>query len=317
MQAKPNVLIVDDTQDNTDLVGRILGSRYTVTTAASGSAALDSVVVERPDLILLDIVMPGMDGFETCQQLKQNSSTQDIPVVFLTAKDQARDVVRGLRLGAVDYVIKPFDRMELVARVDSIIEMLRRQQSLENLLQERTAELQQSTQFVERAKAEVDIKACIGGLQLSIPSEVRFVTQLRDYLNGCYRSLCRQQGIDIMGMDLCMNEALANAIVHGNLQVPSSLKQEDRQKFDDLLAKRQADPAYASRRVAVNYRLDDGQLMIEIEDQGGGFDPRQLPDPNDPEAMLSSGRGILLIRSFMDDVAWNESGNKISMTKKF
>lgn len=315
MQPKHKVLVVDDARENTDLVARTLAEHYDVVGVANGTDALNHVLADPPDLILLDIIMPGMDGFETCKRLKGNLLTEDIPVIFLTAQGQARDVVKGLRLGAVDYLSKPFDRAELLARVDNVAQMLRRQQNLQSMLQARTDELDQSEQLAEQARIEADVKRCISAVQLTTPSRLRYVTRLRDYLNGCYGTLCQACDIDAMGMDLCVNEALANAVIHGNLRVPSSLKQTDWQKYDDLIAERQADPVYSERQVVVHYRLDEQSLVIEIEDEGDGFDPGNLPDPNDPEALLSSGRGILLIRSFMDEVSWNATGNKITMRK--
>jgi CheY-like chemotaxis protein len=251
--------------------------------------------------------MPGMDGFQTCLQLKQNVATQNIPVIFLTAKNEAMDVVRGLKLGAVDYVTKPFNRLELSARVTGISQLTRR-------LEERTAMLEQTTRG---AREEAELKSRTSHLTLTIPSHISQVVQLRDYLNGCYVGVCQLRNIDLMSLDLCVSEALANAVIHGNLEVPSSLKQDDWEKFDELVTERQRLAEYASREVTCDYKVNEHAIRINIQDQGTGFDPAGLPDPNDPEAMLTSGRGILLIRSFMDEVSWNNSGNQITMTKRF
>ncbi len=116
---KPVILIVDDTARNIQVVGSILKESIdcNFAFARQGEQALDLAVKANPDLILLDIMMPGMDGFEVCRRLKNDSKTNMIPVIFLTAKTATEDIVTGFELGAVDYVTKPFNSAELLARV--------------------------------------------------------------------------------------------------------------------------------------------------------------------------------------------------------
>jgi len=106
-QPKYTILAVDDTPENLDVVKGILVPEYTVKVAVNGKMALKIAQTQQPDLILLDIMMPEMDGYEVCQQLKTNPDTCDIPVIFLTAKDQAEDESKGIELGAVGYLAKP------------------------------------------------------------------------------------------------------------------------------------------------------------------------------------------------------------------
>jgi PAS domain S-box-containing protein len=114
------ILIVDDVPKNIQVIGTILREKgFLVSIAQSGSQALNTVEQSRPDLILLDILMPGMDGFETCRCLKKNSATKDIPVIFLSALSDPIDKVKGLNIGAVDYVTKPIDSEELLARINT------------------------------------------------------------------------------------------------------------------------------------------------------------------------------------------------------
>ena len=121
---KPLVLLVDDVIDNLRVVGNILGEdNLEIIVATSGNEALIIASEELPDLILLDVMMPGMDGFETCKQLKQNLSTATIPVIFLTARTEIEDAVHGFDVGAVDYVTKPFHPAELRARVRTQLQM--------------------------------------------------------------------------------------------------------------------------------------------------------------------------------------------------
>ncbi|GAB6094399.1 response regulator [Desulfatiferula olefinivorans] len=115
----PTLLIVDDNPNNVQLVKAILSLRgYRLRIAKTGMEALESVNLTLPDLIILDIMMPGMDGFEVCRHLKDSPATRDIPIVFLTAKSHIDDIMKGFELGAVDYITKPFSANELLARVE-------------------------------------------------------------------------------------------------------------------------------------------------------------------------------------------------------
>jgi CheY-like chemotaxis protein len=115
---RATILVVDDTPDNLALMSSLLIDDYTVRIANSGEKAL-AIATSRspPDLILLDIMMPGMDGYEVCQRLKCNIKTANIPVIFLTAKAEIEDERKGLEVGAVDYITKPICPPLVMARV--------------------------------------------------------------------------------------------------------------------------------------------------------------------------------------------------------
>ncbi|MEO5340563.1 MAG: response regulator [Magnetococcus sp. MYC-9] len=122
---KPRILIVDDVPGNIKLLAAILLDEYTLLTATRGQRALQMAAAQHPDLILLDVVMPDMDGFECCRALKSTPVTWDIPVIFITAMDGALDEERGLELGAIDYITKPFSRAIVAARVRNHLDHLR------------------------------------------------------------------------------------------------------------------------------------------------------------------------------------------------
>jgi CheY-like chemotaxis protein len=113
----PTVLIVDDTPDNITLLSSLLKDKYNTKVANSGATALQIAVAASVDLILLDIMMPDMDGFETCRRLKADPRSSAIPVVFLTAKSQAEDEAMGRSVGAVDFLRKPVNPDVLFTRV--------------------------------------------------------------------------------------------------------------------------------------------------------------------------------------------------------
>ncbi|WP_298398645.1 HD domain-containing phosphohydrolase [uncultured Azonexus sp.] len=123
-ESRPTILVVDDTPDNLAVVGGILGSEYRVRVANSGERALHVANSDpRPELILLDIMMPGMDGYETLRRLREDPATRDIPVIFVTAMDADNDEAIGLQMGAVDYVTKPIRPAILLARIRTRLEL--------------------------------------------------------------------------------------------------------------------------------------------------------------------------------------------------
>ncbi|MCX8056628.1 MAG: response regulator [Ignavibacteria bacterium] len=116
------ILVIDDRPDNVYyLQSRLQAEKFLVLTAFSGPEGIEKAKAEKPDLILLDIMMPGMDGYEVCKILTNDEDTKDIPIILVTAKVDGRDVAEGLRVGAFDYIKKPFDKMELIARVNSAL----------------------------------------------------------------------------------------------------------------------------------------------------------------------------------------------------
>ena len=121
-EAPARILVVEDDRAIADLVASILDKdSYRVTLALDGHAALRLALEERPDLVILDVLLPGISGFEVCQRLRQDPSTCLIPIMLLTALDQTKDKITGYKLGADEYVCKPFDALELLARVERTI----------------------------------------------------------------------------------------------------------------------------------------------------------------------------------------------------
>lgn len=111
------ILIVDDTEENLDILVEALSDDYGISVAMDGETALENLKMEIPDIILLDIMMDGMDGYEVCRQIKASERTEDIPIIFLTAITEIESKARGFELGAVDYITKPFEILEIKARV--------------------------------------------------------------------------------------------------------------------------------------------------------------------------------------------------------
>ena len=119
------IMIVDDVPTNIQFLGKILKAEgFKISPASNGRKALEMIPRVKPDLVLMDIMMPGMDGFEVCKRMKDSPDMKDIPVIFLSALNQPEDVVKGFKLGAADYISKPFNTEELLVRVRNHIELV-------------------------------------------------------------------------------------------------------------------------------------------------------------------------------------------------
>jgi putative two-component system response regulator len=152
---RPTVLVIDDEPFNLSLMDELLNKDYTIQTASNGPDALKLAFATPPDLILVDVMMPGMDGFEVCRLLKNNASTVHIPVIFITAKNEVSDEERGFAMGASDFIHKPISAPIVAARVRTHLKIkfmqdyLRRENTM--LLKnagEKSAELQQLKEFM-------------------------------------------------------------------------------------------------------------------------------------------------------------------------
>ncbi len=123
MKTKSTILIVDDTDTNIDILLELLGEKYDVLVAVDGKTALDVASKEKIDLILLDIMMPEMDGYEVCQRLKSSEETQNIPVLFITAKTDEDSIEKAYDVGGSDYITKPFKPRELLVRIKTQLKL--------------------------------------------------------------------------------------------------------------------------------------------------------------------------------------------------
>ena len=153
------ILIVDDETTNLATLSAYLeAAGFEVLAAQDGASGLSIVERARPDLILLDVLMPGLDGFETCRRLKAAERIQDIPVIFMTALTETADKITGFEVGGVDYVTKPFQVEELLARVKTHLALRQLQQQLEaqkRQLEAQNVQLQQ--EIAERQRAEASV----------------------------------------------------------------------------------------------------------------------------------------------------------------
>ena len=151
---KADILVVDDTPANLRLLFQILSEQgYRVRATTSGKQALEAARAVVPDLILLDIMMPGMDGYEVCGRLKTDEQTRDVPVIFISAIDEVADKVAAFSVGGVDYIPKPFQPEEVLARVKTHLTL----HSLQKILEQKNEQLQTKNNELEAALARVKL----------------------------------------------------------------------------------------------------------------------------------------------------------------
>jgi len=236
---------------------------YSTRYARNGTAALEAVYVKKPSLLLLDLMMPGISGFDVCKELKTQRSYSGVPIIMLTAKKSFDDRVAGLRVGANEYITKPFNVDELLQAIEDQIIQAKRLQEEEGV----------------ECHARFELK-----------SDFAYIKQVNELITRMFQQTKLSED-DVAEFEYCLNEALMNAIEHGSKLDPN--------KF-----------------VYVSYILMKDMLVLEIEDEGPGFDSREVPDPTAEENIFNPrGRGIYIMKKYMDNVEYNDKGTKIILTK--
>jgi len=233
-----NILVVDDTPDNLRLLVNLLTRHdYKVRPASSGAYALATSQRERPDLILLDIMMPDMDGYEVCQQLKAGEATRDIPIIFISALNDVFDKTNAFAQGGVDYITKPFEEAEVLARVQTHLALCQLRQELE---QKNQALQEANESLADKVRARTaDLAQANESLKAEIEQRIRHqaekdrlfdvVTQQSEQLRNLTHWLIETQGQERQGLATGLNREIEQNInlLQSNLRLAQTLLPPD------------------------------------------------------------------------------------------
>ncbi len=201
--SKPIILAVDDAPTNIDVVKGIFAEDYIVQAAVNGKMALEIVEKKKPDLILLDIMMPEIDGFMVCRHLKSNPDTASIPIIFVTVVTETEDIIKGFNLGAVDYVTKPFNPTELRARVRTHLELknARKKIKTQNKKLIEAAKLREDVDHIFRHDLKNPLQAVLTCPQLLLKNQNLTEKEIK-YINTIYEAGCRMLDMINRSLDL-------------------------------------------------------------------------------------------------------------------
>jgi CheY-like chemotaxis protein len=289
------VLVVDDSSKDRKLVGKLLESAGDFRTefARCGEQALAQLRDYPPDIVLTDLSMPDMEGMKFVSQVK--SLHPLMPVVLMTSKGCEETALRALRHGATSYVPKQFLASALAGTLRDVLAAASRDGGNAKLMNCLT------------------LDHCV----FTLPSDPALIAPLVAYLQHRVVELGVTDESERMRVAVGLEEALVNAVYHGNLQLSSTLRDESPEEYERMVQERRKKKPYSNRCVFVDAKLSRDQLVFVVRDEGPGFDPRQLPDPTEPANLERvSGRGVFLMRTFMDEVIYNHSGNEVTLIKR-
>lgn len=294
------VLVVDDQSSNIQVVGSILGKLgYEIVPAADGATAMKRIALRAPDLILMDVIMPGLSGFEVCRQIRENPAWKDIPVIFVSAADDKELVVRAFDEGGVDYVTKPFNHAELLSRVRTHLMLKAARDRLFQLAEDKDELL---------GILAHDLKNHLSGMQLSAqllkermdpagnPKTGRLVdnmcqstSQLLGFVKEFLANASVDHGFQLQRQRVNLAESITSVVqeyqaaaARKNLQLHLALPAEDTQVYADTTALNQVLDNLLSnavkfslpeRHIHIAVRSEDEFIECIIRDEGPGFTP--------------------------------------------
>jgi CheY-like chemotaxis protein/anti-sigma regulatory factor (Ser/Thr protein kinase) len=288
------ILVVEDSRTQAMQIQFLLeDAGFSVELAGHGLEALEALKRALPDVVLTDLDMPEMNGLELVEAVRRDYPC--VPVILMTALGSEEIAVQALQKGAASYVPKRRLNDDIVTTLEDVIAV---------------AQAGRCQQRILECLTETEVNFVLDNDSSLAPALIGHLEDLTTRLLSCDRT-------DLMRVGVALHEALLNAMYHGNLEVGSDLRQQDEQVYHDVVEKRRREPPYRDRRVRVSARLSRLETVYVVEDEGPGFDPSTLPDPNNPANLERvGGRGLMLIRTFMDQVQHNERGNRILMRKR-
>ncbi|MDD5231240.1 MAG: hybrid sensor histidine kinase/response regulator [Candidatus Marinimicrobia bacterium] len=325
---KHTILIVDDVATNLDLLKGLLVGNYNVKVANNGPLTLKIVQKSAPDLILLDIMMPGMDGYQVCEELKRDPETRDIPVIFLTARTESEDIVKGFEAGGVDYLTKPFNPHELLARVntqilikeqkDLILKQNREQKELLHILSHDLANHFSVINFaLSLIKSDAHKTDYLGKIKSATTHGIDIINLVREMRNlqeksiplervNLYESI--QESVILLGDRFESKNVELVINIEESLQVMAEKRSLINSVINNILTNA-LKFSYEGGQVEVVANEHDDDIVMIFEDHGIGMPANLLSQIFDISKSTSrpgtngetgTGFGMPLIKSFVD-----------------
>ena len=285
---KYTILAVDDEPKTLNLLNLILKDQYDMKYAENGRTALEGVVQHRPDLIILDIVMSDMNGFEVCRQLKKNPITAKIPIMFLSALTSAEDFKKGLALGALYYLRKPIDRSKLVPLVGAAVEEFQRLKSLEFELSKVSSAFSLTDSWEVSFRTLEDAKQIAGLAAKAFPDPVKIA-------NG-------------------LLELLTNAVEHGIALITYDEKTQlmNEQLWSEEVSKRLMQKKNKGKYAKFKMKRQKRQIEVVVKDPGPGFDWKNYLDFDLKRVSDTHGRGVATANKLcFDSLHYEGNGNTV------
>lgn len=212
------ILIIDDISDNIQVMAKFLKSKnYEISFALSGEEGLETLKYIKPDLILLDLLMPKMDGLEVCSRIKKNPETSDIPIIFITGSPEENNLVKAFEMGAADYITKPFKPLELLARVDHQLRIRKQSIELEKLIER----LNRSNQALEDFAHSIS-----HDLQQPLQVMIGFSNLLEENYKGQLNSQTKQYFLNLNNAGKRLNNMIQDLLNYARLSYEVSLETE-------------------------------------------------------------------------------------------
>ena len=298
-QSTNRILVVDDQPANIQIVGSVLGKLgYEIVPASDGLTALKRIAIRPPDLILLDLLMPGMDGCEVCRHVRENPDWNDIPVIFLSAADDKDLIVRALDSGGVDYITKPFNQAELISRVRTHLALKNARDRLKQLAEDKDELMGILTHDLKSHLAGIEMSATVLRDQVVKLGDSRSTqlaenilhsgTQLLAFVKEFLANAAADHGLEIKPVRLNLSESAIIAMRQyqeparrKRLEIQTDLPNEAfvladpsalNQVLDNLLSNaiKFSPPG---KKIFFKVRSENSHVEFQIQDQGPGFKP--------------------------------------------
>jgi CheY-like chemotaxis protein len=294
----PKILLAEDSPTQAVEIRMLLEEEgHEVVHVANGSLAVAALEQHSIDLVVTDLEMPEMNGLELVERISMDF--EHVPAILITARGSEELASQALRIGAASYVPKNHLRTLLNDTITDVLGVIRTDASFSKL--------------ISTLKKNVFI--------FDLPNDASMISPLVGLLMQVVSGMDLVNSAELTRIGVAIEHALVNAMYRGNLELGPSVTPAHRalvydDATTDLIERRKQSDPYQNRRVHVEATASKEEVRVLIRDQGKGFDTTQVPGPGDPKVLnTESGRGLVLMASFMDELVFNESGTEVTMVK--